>query len=111
MEVVQKGSAEWLATMAGGTKGLGSNYISSAAPVTNGRYEFLVVNATAGFSVLSCLGGRNLLAGSVPGGDDPASGLNLSGVTTLAVGMIIIPPKGELIENITMANGDVLAYG
>lgn len=111
MDVIQKGSAEWLATMAGGTKGLGSNYISSAAPVTNGRYEFLVVNATAEFTVLSCLGGRDLLAGSVPSGDDAASGLNFSGITDLAVGMVIVPPKGELIEKITMAAGSVLAYG
>lgn len=105
-EVIQKGTSEWLATMAGGTKGLGSNYISGT--ITNGKYEYLVVNATAGFTTLSCVGGRDLLAAS---GETESSGLNLSGVTDLAVGMVIVPPKGELIEKITMASGSVIAYG
>lgn len=109
MKVIQKGSSEWLATMAGGTKGLGSNYISGT--VTNGRYEYLVINAVAGFTTLSCVGGRDLLQSSDPSGEDDTAGLNLSGVTDLAVGMVIIAPKGELIEKITMASGSIMAYG
>jgi hypothetical protein len=107
MKVIQKGSAEWLATMAGGTKGLGSNYINGT--VTNGRYEYLQVNVAATFTTLSCIGGRDLLAGSDPSGET-ISGLNLSGAE-IAVGMVIVPPKGELIEKITLSGGSVLAYG
>ncbi len=108
MKVLQKGTSEWLATMAGGTKVLGSNLIDGT--VTTGRYEYLVVNVAATFTTLACIGGRDLLGASDPSGTSETSGLNLSGVE-VAVGMVIVPPCGDLIENIVVSAGSVLAYG
>jgi|TARA_R110000796_G_scaffold236515_1_gene355972 hypothetical protein len=108
MKVLQKGTSEWLATMAGGSKVLGSNFIDGT--ITNGQYQYLVINAEAVFTTISCVGGRDLLGASDPSGNNDGSGLNLSGAT-LAVGMVIVPPSGELIENIVLASGSVLAYG
>ena len=95
--------------MAGGSDQRGSYYIDSAQAVTWGKYQYLVVNADAVFTVLQTNTDRNLLLAHGAGGD-LGGGLNLAGVT-VAKGMVIYPPDRETILNVTLSSGSVLAYG
>lgn len=100
--------------MAGGTKRLGSVLITSAQAVTWGAYEFLVVNEDAVFATLTTVTGRNLLLGH--NDPDGSGGINFAGAT-ITKGMIVQAPatlegdEPELIRDVSMTSGTVLAYG
>ena len=103
------GDGKSIDKMAGGSNNRGSYYIDSAQAVTWGAYQYLVVNADAVFTVLQTNTDRNLLLAHGAGGD-LGPGLNLA-TFTIAKGMVIYPPDNELILNVTLASGSVLAYG
>lgn len=103
-----KGVAEWLSRMAGGNQQLGSVLITSAQAVTWGEYQYLVVNEDCIFTVLTTETERDLLLGH--NDPDGSGGLNYAGAT-ITKGMIIVAPGNELILNITVSSGTVLAYG
>jgi len=100
---------KYLELLTGGTEGIGSYLIDSNQAVTWGKFQYLVMNEDTVFTTLQTKTGRDLLLAHAAGGD-LGDGLNLAGVT-VGKGMVIVPPAGELILNITISSGSVLAYG
>lgn len=94
--------------MAGGSQQLGSYLINSSEAVTWGQYEYLVVNADCVISVLTTDKNRNLLLGN--NDPDGSGGINIDGIT-LSKGMFIYSPDYELIRDVTIDSGSVMAYG
>lgn len=98
--------------IAGGSNNLGSYLITSGQAVSWGQYQYLVVNEDCVFTVLSTAGGKDLLPAHNGSG---TGGLNLTGMT-VTKGMVIVPigdtsKPDNLIKNVTVSSGSVLAYG
>jgi len=104
---MQKSENEWLKQAITGSTQEGSVFIDSTdALVTDGNYQYLIVNADCVFATLNTEDGRDLLAAR--SGD--SGGLNLSGFT-ISKGMNILAPAGAIIKQIDLTSGSILAYG